>query len=47
MAGFIAVSFIIGAYLGAILVHQVSDPMLKRIFGVLLLVIAIKMILGK
>lgn len=47
MAAFIAVSFIIGAYLGSVLVHHVSDPMLKRIFGVLLLIVSIKMILGK
>jgi len=47
MAMFIAVSFVVGAYLGAVLVHHVSDPMLKRIFGVLLLIVSIKLILGK
>lgn len=47
MAAFIAASFIIGAYLGATIVHYVSDSMLKRIFGLLLLVVSAKMILGK
>ncbi len=47
MAIFIAVSFIAGAYLGATFVHYISDPTLKRIFGVVLLIVSIKMILGK
>ncbi len=47
LAGFIAISFIIGAYGGSVLVHKLSDPMLKKIFGALLFVVSIKMILGK
>ena len=47
MALFIAISFVIGAYLGAVLVHKISDPTLKRMFGVLLLIMSIKMIIGK
>jgi uncharacterized membrane protein YfcA len=47
MAAFIALGFIVGAYLGAVFVHYVSDPMLKRIFGILLLLVSIKMIMGK
>lgn len=47
MALFIALSFVIGAYLGAVLVHKISDPTLKRMFGVLLLMMSIKMIIGK
>lgn len=47
MAVFIALGFVGGAYLGAVLVHHVSDPMLKRIFGALLLIVSVKMILGK
>jgi uncharacterized membrane protein YfcA len=47
MAVFIAASFIIGAYLGGTLVQYVSDPVLKKIFGVFLLLVSIKMILGK
>ncbi len=47
MAVFIAISFVIGAYIGAILVHKISDPTLKRLFGVLLLIVSVKMIIGK
>jgi len=47
MAVYIAVSFIIGAYFGATLVHYISDPALKRAFGVLLFLVSIKMIIGK
>ncbi|MBI4228301.1 MAG: sulfite exporter TauE/SafE family protein, partial [Deltaproteobacteria bacterium] len=47
MAVFIALGFIGGAYLGATFVHYVSDPILKRLFGVLLLIVSINMILGK
>ncbi len=47
MAVYIAVSFIVGAYLGAILAHYISDPTLKRAFGVLLLLVSIRMIIGK
>lgn len=47
MAAFIAVSFIFGAYFGGTYVQYISDPTLKKIFGVLLLIVSIKMILGK
>ncbi len=47
MAAFIATSFIIGAYVGGTYVQYVSDPTLKKIFGVLLLFVSLKMILGK
>ena len=47
MALFIAVSFVIGAYGGSVLVHKISDPMLKKLFGALLFVVSIRMILGK
>ncbi|MER3446816.1 MAG: permease [Candidatus Dadabacteria bacterium] len=47
MAAFIATGFILGAYLGGTYVQHISDPTLKKIFGVLLLVVSIKMILGK
>ena len=47
MAVFIAISFVIGAYLGAVLVHYISGTTLKRIFGVLLLIVSIRMILGR
>lgn len=47
IALFIALSFVIGAYGGSVLVHKISDPMLKKIFGGLLFVVSIRMILGK
>lgn len=47
LAAFIAVSFVIGAYGGSILVHKISSPMLKKMFGGLLFVVSIRMILGK
>ncbi|MGQ0793759.1 MAG: sulfite exporter TauE/SafE family protein [Deltaproteobacteria bacterium] len=47
MALLIAPSFIVGAYIGATLVHQLSDPTLKKIFGFVLLFVSIRMILGR
>ncbi len=47
MAIFIALSFVIGAYIGEVFVHKIPDAMLKRVFGVLLLFVSVKMILGK
>jgi hypothetical protein len=47
MAAFIAIGLFAGVYLGATLVHHVPDPTLKKLFGVVLLIVSIKMILGK
>jgi uncharacterized membrane protein YfcA len=47
MAIFIAMGLFVGAYIGATLVHYVSDPTLKRLFGIVLLIASIKLILGK
>jgi uncharacterized membrane protein YfcA len=47
MAVFIALGFIGAAYLGARFATYFPDPILKRLFGVLLLIVSIKMILGK
>jgi uncharacterized membrane protein YfcA len=43
----LAVSFIIGGYLGSKVAVHLPQETLRRIFGVLVLVIAIKMILNK
>ncbi len=43
----IAARFFVGGLLGAILAQPIPDVLLKRIFGVFLLVIAIRMCIGK
>ncbi|MGB7292327.1 MAG: sulfite exporter TauE/SafE family protein [Thermodesulfobacteriota bacterium] len=47
MAVFIALGFVGAAYLGAKFATYIPDLTLKRLFGVLLLIVSIKMILGK
>jgi len=43
----LAVGLVLGAYLGARLVEPVSDLALRRMFGVFLLVVSVKMLWGK
>jgi uncharacterized membrane protein YfcA len=43
----LAVGLVLGAYLGARLVEPVSDLTLRRMFGVFLLVVSVKMLWGK
>jgi len=47
MAGFICIGFFIGGFLGAKLALGISDAVLQKIFGVLLLLIAHRMIFWK
>jgi uncharacterized membrane protein YfcA len=47
MAGFICLGFLIGGLIGANFVQGVSDPMLKRIFGGVLLFVSLRMIFSK
>jgi len=47
MAALICLGFFIGGYIGAGLVQNVSDPLLKKLFGVFLLFVAVRMILTK
>jgi uncharacterized membrane protein YfcA len=47
IAGFICLGFFIGGLIGANFVQNLSDPLLKRLFGVFLLFVSINMILGK
>ena len=47
MAAFICAGFFIGGLIGAHFVQNVSDPLLKKMFGVFLLFIAIRMIISK
>ncbi len=46
-AAVIAVFFVIGGYIGSRLAIQIDEKILKKIFGVILLVIAGKLIFGK
>ncbi|WP_024771179.1 sulfite exporter TauE/SafE family protein [Aquimarina macrocephali] len=43
----IAITFIIGGYLGSKLAISINQALLKKIFGGVLLIVAIKMIFGK
>jgi len=47
MAGFICLGFLFGGLLGANLAHSVSDPILKKLFGVFLFLVSINMIFSK
>ncbi|RKY37193.1 MAG: sulfite exporter TauE/SafE family protein [Candidatus Omnitrophota bacterium] len=47
MAIFICIGFFIGALFGAQFAHKVSDPLLKKLFGVFLLLVSLKMIIGR
>jgi uncharacterized membrane protein YfcA len=43
----LAIAFILGAWLGSIISVNLSDNTLKKIFGVLMLLVGVKMIMGK
>ena len=47
MALILSLTFIVGAYLGSQLSINISDKTLRRMFGVLMMIIAIKMIFSK
>lgn len=47
MAAFICLGFLVGGLIGAILVHKVPAPILKKVFGIFLFLISINMIFGK
>lgn len=47
MAFFICLGFLIGGLIGADIVQKFSEPLLKKMFGVYLLVIAVNMIFKK
>ncbi|MGB4520828.1 MAG: TSUP family transporter [Candidatus Omnitrophota bacterium] len=47
MAGFICLGFFLGGFLGAGLVQNFPDPLLKKAFGIFLLIISLRMILFK
>jgi uncharacterized membrane protein YfcA len=47
IAGFICLGFFIGGLIGANFAQGISDPLMKRLFGVFLFIISINMILAK
>jgi hypothetical protein len=47
VAAFICLGFFIGGLLGAEFAVGIPEPILRKIFGVVLLVASLKMILGK
>ena len=47
IAGFVCLGFLLGGLVGAKLATSLSNTLLERIFGLALLVIALKMILSK
>ncbi|MDD5155195.1 MAG: sulfite exporter TauE/SafE family protein [Candidatus Omnitrophica bacterium] len=47
IAAFICLGFFFGGYIGANWIQGVSEPVLKKMFGIFLLVIAANMIFGK
>jgi len=46
-AALMCLGFFVGGFLGAQFVHKIPDPLLKKSFGVFLLFISLRMILGK
>jgi len=47
IAGFVCLGFFVGGLIGANFVQNVPDPLLKKLFGVFLLVISLRMIFFK
>jgi uncharacterized membrane protein YfcA len=47
LAGFICLGFLLGGLVGANFIQQVSDPLLKKLFGIYLIFIAAQMIFSK
>jgi hypothetical protein len=47
VAAFICAGFFIGGLIGASLVQNLSDPVLKKMFGVFLLIVALRTIFAK
>jgi len=47
MAAWLALGFFLGGFIGASLAHQVPEPALRKLFGVCLLIMSVKMIFFK
>ena len=47
IAAFVCLGFFVGGLIGANIVHNFPDPLLKRMFGVFLLLVSLQMIISK
>ena len=47
VAAFICAGFLVGGYLGAGLVQSLSEPVLRKVFGIFLLLVSLRMIFSK
>ena len=47
VAGFLCIGFFVGGYFGGLLANQLTADTLRKVFGVAMLLISLKMILGK
>lgn len=47
VAGLLCIGFVIGGLIGAKAANSLSSPMLEKVFGVVLLVVSIKLIISK
>jgi uncharacterized membrane protein YfcA len=47
VAALLCVGFLVGGYFGGVFANQVPAESLRKIFGVALLVISLRMIIGK
>ncbi len=47
MAAFIAMGFVLGGLIGADIVQRIPDDILKKVFGIILLFLSLRMILFK
>lgn len=47
IAGLLCIGFFVGGYIGANMIQNMADPTLKKLFGVFLLLISLRMIFAK
>lgn len=47
IAVFVCIGFVFGAFFGADFAHKIPDIVLRKVFGIFLMIIALKMVLGK
>ena len=47
VAGLICLGFFVGGYFGASIVHHISEPVLKKMFGIFLMLVSLQIIFSK